>query len=359
MRKLCRAALDPIWTRRTIRSRWPWWRSGVRRAPCARVCFRRPAVDPERLAAAGIRQLQGQHITIYTDLPSAPAIDELPRVFDAAVPLWCEYFRLPPRNAQQWQMRGCIMQRHERFLATGLLPRDLPEFLHGYALGGQLWLLEQPSDYYRRHLLLHEGTHAFMQAQLHGMGPPWFAEGLAELLATHRWQDGLLQLHAFPADKELVPHWGRIKLVRDEYAAGRSMSLEQIAEYGPTAHLQNAPYGWSWAAGAFLDGHPDYSERFRRLPRRADQPAREFAQLYRQLFRNDLRQRDEQWQLFVFHLEYGYDLARGDQLYARPHGTWGHQRRDDPSRPRLAIQRCASDGRNDLSLDRFGSLPDR
>ena len=41
---------------------------------------------------AGIRKLEGKHITLYTDLPAAREVDELPRVFDAAVPLWCDYF---------------------------------------------------------------------------------------------------------------------------------------------------------------------------------------------------------------------------------------------------------------------------
>ena len=121
-----------------------------------------PRIDEERVAAAGIRKLTGKHLTLYTDLPAAPAIEELPLVFDAAIPQWSEYFVVDASVAESWQQVGYLMQDKARFVAAGLLPNDLPAFLHGYQRGSELWLYEQPSDYYRRHLLLHEGTHGFM-----------------------------------------------------------------------------------------------------------------------------------------------------------------------------------------------------
>ncbi|MEE2685628.1 MAG: hypothetical protein VYB09_04905, partial [Planctomycetota bacterium] len=51
-----------------------------------------PTVDMERVKAAGLRVLEGEQITIYTDIPADPAIDELPRVFDLAIAQWGEYF---------------------------------------------------------------------------------------------------------------------------------------------------------------------------------------------------------------------------------------------------------------------------
>ncbi len=278
-------------------------------APSFVAQARRP-IDENRATSAGIRQLVGKHITLFTDLPSAPEIDELPHVFDLAVAPWCDYFRVNRKSAEAWQMRGFLMGRREQFTAIGLLPDDLPQFLHGYAHNGELWLNEQPSEYYRRHLLLHEGTHAFMQAFLHGMGPPWYAEGIAELMGTHRWENGKLQLRYFPQSRDDVPHWGRIKIVQTEYAAGRAMSIEQINDYSLSAHLRNEPYGWSWAAAAWLDGHPQFAERFRRLPRRVDDSSREFATFFRTQYRSDQRQLVEQWQLFVANLDYGYDIAR-------------------------------------------------
>ena len=54
-----------------------------------------PEIDESRVTREGIRKLQGARLTLYTDLASQPAIDELPEVFDRAVPLWCEYFEIP------------------------------------------------------------------------------------------------------------------------------------------------------------------------------------------------------------------------------------------------------------------------
>ena len=172
-------------------------------------------------------------------------------------------------------MTGYLIDRKERFQATGLLPEDLPPFLNGYQRGSELWVYEQPSAYYRRHLLLHEGTHAFMSTQLQGCGPPWYMEGMAELLGTHRWQDGKLQLAYFPKRREEVEQWGRIK---DPHRGGSrsELTLESITEYGPTAHLQNEPYAWCWAAGAFLDGHPQFRRVFASCPRTCGKVPRRF-----------------------------------------------------------------------------------
>ena len=41
-------------------------------------------MDEAAILASGLRKLTGQHITIYTDLPPAKEIDELPSAFDAA-----------------------------------------------------------------------------------------------------------------------------------------------------------------------------------------------------------------------------------------------------------------------------------
>lgn len=274
-----------------------------------------PPLDEGQVQAAGIRKLTGHHLTLWTDLPAQPEIDQLPSVFDAAVPLWCDYFRVDPEAAEQWHVHGYLIKRPEPFQALGLLPANLPRFLNGYSRGDKIWLYEQPSSYYRRHLLLHEGTHAFMQNLLKGLGPPWFSEGMAELLGTHRWQDGSLTLRYFPPHRDEVPQWGRIKIVQTEREAGQEKSIEQILGYSASAHLQNAPYGWCWALTAFLDGHPQFGDRFRRLPRRVDKTAREFTSLFQTQYRPDRRQLNEQWQLFLANLCYGYDLTREAIIY--------------------------------------------
>jgi hypothetical protein len=277
-----------------------------------------PDPDPARLAAAGIRRLDGAHLTLFTDLPASPDVDELPLVFDAAVAPWCAYFRVPPQRAATWKIVGHVIDRKERFQAAMLLPDDLPPFLNGYQRGHELWLYEQPSAYYRRHMLLHEGTHAFMNGMLAGCGPPWYMEGTAELLATHHWHDGQLQLAYFPRRRDEVEQWGRIKIVRTEVAAGRLLSLEEIMSFGPTAHLRNEPYAWCWAAAAFLDGHPAFAGRFRQLSDYVNPPGSDLTARFWQLFAADRRQLMEQWQLFALNVDYGYDVTREAIEYAPP-----------------------------------------
>ena len=180
-------------------------------------------VDARRAAAAGIRELTGQHVRLFTDLPSSPAVDELPAVFDAAIPLWAKYFDLD-ESSIHGKFLGFLISDREKFAALGLLPEENRDFVNGYARNYEFWLVEQPSDYYRRHLLLHEGTHAFMQTQLGGAGPGWYMEGMAELLGTHRWQDGKLTVGVMPASKEATPMWGRIKIIRDAVKAGKAVA---------------------------------------------------------------------------------------------------------------------------------------
>jgi hypothetical protein len=268
-----------------------------------------PPVEAGRIAAAGIRTLPGKYVTVHTDLP-AGEVDELPAVFDAAVPLWCEYFRVDIARVAAWRPTACVMKDKERFAGAGLFDDSLPPFPHGYSRGSQFWLYEQPSAYYRRHLLLHEGTHCFMNGFLGGAGPPWYMEGIAELLATHHWQAGKLQMAIMPRSKEDVPYWGRVKIIRDEYAAGRGMSLAQILAYDRHAHLRNEPYGWCWGAAAFFDAHPKTQGAFRELRASAADTTTAFSRRFAERLKADWPDIDQDWQLFVLHCDYGYDFAR-------------------------------------------------
>lgn len=258
--------------------------------------------------AAAIRELQGRHLTLVTDLPSSPAVDALPAVFDAALPQWRAYFHIDSQKDPDWRITGYLMGARERFEQAGLVPADLAPFRNGFAQGDKLWLNEQTSEYYRRHLLLHEGTHAFMQHFLGGIGPPWYAEGMAELLATHRWSDGKLTLNYYPRDVADVPRLGRIKIVQDGYQSGRALSLAKVMAYDNRAHLENEPYGWCWAAAALLDGHPRYRDRFRALPQDIAEPG--FSQRVEAAYGDDWPLLREEWQVFVANIEHGYDFAR-------------------------------------------------
>ena len=272
--------------------------------------FDLPPLDDGKIAAAGIRKLEGNHIVIYTDLPSANAVDDLPQVFDAAVPLWCGYFGVEPAKVEQWKLVGSVMKDKDRFAGAGLYPPKLPDFPHGYFAGSQIWVYDQPSDYYRRHLIVHEGTHAFMQRWLGGTGPPWYMEGMAELLGTHRWNAGELKLGILPATRDEVPYWGRIKIVKDDLAAGRGKSLIDIMRYDTQAPLQVEAYGWCWAAAAFLDQHPLTQKAFRELKSGTRDRTLEFSKRFYERVKESWPAIVEDWQLFVADCDYGYDVPR-------------------------------------------------
>src|SRR4051812_39317016 len=143
-------------------------------------------IDQARAQSAGIRKLASKHLVLYTNAPSSQAVDRLPADFDKAVPQWAAYFGVDPAKTADWQPRAFLVADRRRFAALGLLPPGHEEFENGITIDSQMWLRDQPTDYYRRHLLMHEGTHAFMIAFLGGCGPGWYMEGTAELLGTHR-----------------------------------------------------------------------------------------------------------------------------------------------------------------------------
>ena len=147
-----------------------------------------------------------------------------------------------------------------------------------------------------------------MNTVLGGTGPPWYMEGMAELLGTHRWKDGQLTLGYFPANRDEVPMWGRIKIVRDAFAARHAKRLADVLAYDPRTQPGNEPYGWCWAVAAFLDGHPRYQARFRKLPQWVRKP--NFTDHFQRLMGPDWGRLAEEWQVFVADLEYGYDFGR-------------------------------------------------
>lgn len=268
----------------------------------------RRKLDEARVAAEGIRKLASHHLILYTDLPSAASVDELPGVFDLAFPQWCAYFQIPAEEHADWSMTGFLIADRGRFERSGLIPEGLASFKNGYTFNHEFWIYEQETEYYRRHLLLHEGTHGFMLTLLGSCGPPWYMEGMAEMFGTHRWTDGALTLGVMPRNRDDVPGWGRTRIIQDALAARRALGLRTVFGYGSEAHQDNAAYAWSWAAVVMLDGDPRWRERFRTMPRHV-RSAR-FQEEFDALFASDLPAMAEQWQVFVADLDYGCDIAR-------------------------------------------------
>ncbi len=265
-------------------------------------------VDPATLAAHGLRQIVGARLILVTDVPASAEVDALPQLFEQAYPQWCAYFDQNAERDRPWRMRGCLMLDVARFRAAGLLGGDVPKFLNGYARGIELWLYEQPTPYYRAHLLLHEGTHAFMNTVLGGGGPPWYVEGTAELLATHRLSAGKLELNSFPERREDVPQLGRIKIVQDDVDARKLLQVDEILNYSASAHLRTEPYGWCWALAAYLDGDERYRGAWRGMSQQLPQP--DFNERFRRALGARWKDMSDGWQAFAAELDHRYDRVR-------------------------------------------------
>lgn len=273
-------------------------------------------LDAERFQRADLRIVDGQHLRLVTDLPSSPAIDELPRVVDAAIDQWAEYFEVPSEELADWKVQAYLIGKREPFDVLGLMPKGHDEFPHGLSMGYEVWLHEQPSDYYRRHLLLHEVTHSFMSTLLGGCGPGWYMEGIAEMFGTHDWDaaTGKLQLAAMPANRETVPMWGRIKALRDAYADDRALNVPAVMQIDNREILADASYAWVWALAKWLDAHPRYRDRFRKLK---DQVLSDgFNDLLRKAYADDWNDLQLEWQQFIATIDYGYDIERAALVFA-------------------------------------------
>lgn len=259
----------------------------------------------------GFSRVSGKHIELITDLPLDDDMRELPAVFDAAIVGWCDVFEIPLASAESWRVETYLMRDRQRFIAAGLLPKEISRFINGYQLGNRLWVNEQPSAYYRRHLLLHEGTHWIMSRKFGGLGPPWLAEGMAEWLGTHRWDGRHLKMGVIPANSDEVPYWGRTKTIQEQLSQGVAPSLETILRYSNTAHQQQDAYVWSWAAVVFLKHHPDTAAAFAQLlqqPWHGSDDANRW--LFTQLRPSWPRIR-QQWQATLSDLDYGFDPQHG------------------------------------------------
>ncbi len=265
-------------------------------------------IDDARAAAAGIRKLTGKRLTLYTDVAPSPAVDELPRVFDAAFPQWCELFGIDAAKHDAWQMRGFLMTDRTRFEAVGLCAAEIPQFLNGFTREHEFWWYNQASDYYRRHLMLHEGTHGIMFTLQDSGGTAWYMEGVAELAATHRWKDGMLTLAQFPASSDEVSKLGRIETVTRDVETEIGLSLREVLDLKNAAFSKVEPYAWTWATAAFLYEHPRYRDRFRQLMR--SRAGDGFNERLRQAYADDSRELAVEWQVFIADLAHGYDFER-------------------------------------------------
>lgn len=288
--------------------------------PVFRAEDSRPRHDDAKLTALGIQKLSSRRLLLYTDITLAQAAG-LPELMDQVYPAWEAYYGPLPlaRSGADFQITGYVMEDKERFRNAGLLPADLPPFANGRHRRSEFWMNNQKDDYYRRHLLVHEGTHCFMSVVPHVMASQnWYVEGIAEYFGTHAFEgqtatdpwrsEPRTHFGLMPYDKRLFAGMGRIEMVRDEISKGHAKSLLDV----PRIHLDDfvdpQAYAWSWALCIFLDTHPRYRERFRHLENHI-RPPHAFEDFSR-LYAAELPELNDEWLLFSHALCYGYDIPR-------------------------------------------------
>lgn len=209
----------------------------------------------------GFKRFQQGRLTLITDLPIDEELRAWPDVLDQAIAIWTEQWRLESVRVKDWRLTAYLIGDRKRFAESGLVPQ-IPSFEDGYQLQDTIFLTEQPSVYYRRHLFLHEATHWAMYRSFGGAGSPWFMEGMADLYGTHRLTDRKLAIGIVPKQSSEVPQWGRFKRLQDMLAREDIPSLRQIVSYTNDSGTRMDRYVWSWAACVFFVNHPEYRDAF-------------------------------------------------------------------------------------------------
>lgn len=285
-----------------------------------RPSWPRTQITDEQLRRAGLVRQATRRLELITDIGPEKSQELLPLV-DQMHRYHEQYFgALPPaKDGSDYRITGYVMRDQELFAQAGLLPNGGLLAFHGRQIGPQFWMNDQPWDYYRRHLLMHEATHAFMR-HIPGFAdelPLWYLEGMAELLATHTIDDqGTVSFNVMPAEPGQFIGHERIAIVGNDARKNGIRTVEQITSFESKDFHEVEAYAWCWALCRFLDSHPRYRERFRSVARELV-TKRFHANLMTQIQPDNDRLRVE-WAAFAAGIEYGYDFER--TLLAYPGG---------------------------------------
>lgn len=270
--------------------------------------FPRIKVDPAAARAVGLNLYEGKHVLLVTDLELTDSVKNLTRAVDEAYPQLCGFFGV--EEDPEWKLTVFLMESNLPFVEADFLPEILPPFDHGFSFNYDCWVYEQPSEYYRQHLVIHEMVHSFSSTVLGSAGPDWFAEGMAELLGMHDFSASPIQLGFMPPNRESVPYCGRIREIHDAIQRGEVRTLERAARHTKEDFQTNAVYYWGWALGRFLEHNPETREAlhglFPLLKTRISEE--EFTEAFWKSLEGKRSAVEKHWLMFAASIDYGFDL---------------------------------------------------
>ena len=283
---------------------------------------------------------QGRYIHLTTDIASAEEAESLVESFDAAVPQWIRFWDLNENALGDFQVRAHVIRDKVKFNQRGLIPATVPDFPFGYALDNQIWVLAQKSEYYTRHLLLHEGVHSLAYYLFNGAGPTWFQEGSAELLATHEGSGNGIRVNRIPQTREQAPYWGRFKRMNQATSDGQVPSLPAVLDYQPSLSGDVATYSWSWAACMLLTSYPEYRGTFIATARQGKETGPGFNRQLQTSLDRHWPILAARWRLACHELDYGFDWQRERVALSAQDPVWDGNKLKVEVRPDQGWQSC-------------------
>lgn len=268
---------------------------------------------------------EGAHLRLTSDVADEPLLKDLVASFDAAVPQWLAFWGVPAKRASDWKITGYLMRNTDTFRRSGTLPASIPSFKNGFATGTTIWVKFQGSNYYNRHLILHEGVHALAIELFGGNGPSWYMEGTAELLATHRDHPieplepaaGLLaqainpfRINELPTHRDESPMWGRYRIVRQRRQAGTLPTLASVLKLPTDLAGDVDSYTWCWAAAMMLTAYPDTREAFLSAAKQGRDQSPAFTTRFFREISGQWPAIRGRWRVWLDDLQYGFDPKR-------------------------------------------------
>ncbi len=279
----------------------------------------RPSLDINGLRGFGLQVMSSRHLVLVTDLPE-DQVQELPALADQLYEQLCRELGppAPAADGSEFQLTGFLMAAEERFAAAGLLPPEKYVIRHGRHLGYRFWMRDQTSDYYRRHLLLHEFVHCFMMCEtgMSDIPPLWFTEGVAEFYATHRQEP--FRAGVVPDSEAGFEGWGRIRELREQLrVADADVLLRDVLQPADSRFVSELKYAQGWALFWMMQRHPELQQSFR--PFLKVRSRRQFERAAAGLAADTIARLHPTWLLVLDSLTDGFDEMRS---FPQLHPEW-------------------------------------